>query len=170
MTNDEKSRDGEILRQLRDYSHLWNDAQSAAVPVIGDSALYASVSYLYKIWKSICPALGLKLIPGISAHSLASGIAGEFLAMGEERMAILPGSCDFSRLTTAMDSADCVALYKPSATGKSLPDLVASTGPWSKAVRVHRAGLPDEHVVCGEDACAPTDDYLSILLLWRNRD
>lgn len=170
MINDEQSRDEEILKQLRDYSALWNGAKSAAVPVIGDAALYASVSYLYKVWKTICPGLELKLIPGISAHSLASCIAGEFLAMADERMTVLSGSCEISRLTAAMAASDCVALYKPSAAGKSLPDLIGATGPWKKAVRAHRAGLPDERVVFGEDACAPTDDYLSILLLWRNRD
>ena len=167
---DASFRDREILRQLDEYSSLWKYAASVALPVIGDAALYSTAAYLYAVWRLLCPKLELKLLPGVSAHSLAGCAAGEFLALGEERLAVLPGSADFSKLSETMAVSDCVALYKPSALkGKSLRELLASTGPWKRAVRVHRAGLPDERVVTGSGALLPTDDYLSILLLWRDR-
>jgi precorrin-2/cobalt-factor-2 C20-methyltransferase len=68
-----------------------------------------------------------------------------------------------------MSVSDCVALYKPSALNGDLRELMARTGPWKRAVRVHRAGLAEECVVAGGEALLPTDDYLSILLLWRAR-
>jgi precorrin-2/cobalt-factor-2 C20-methyltransferase len=91
------------------------------------------------------------------------------MALGEERMAILPGSADFAKLADAMSSCDCVALYKPSALRDDLPRLIDETGPWGRAVRVHRAGLPEQRIVRGDEAKSPTDDYLSVLLLWRDR-
>jgi precorrin-2/cobalt-factor-2 C20-methyltransferase len=169
MTDDESFRDSEILRQLNEYSALWRDASSVALPVIGDAALYSTAAYLYAVWRSLCPKLELKLLPGISAHSLAGCAAGEFLALGEERLAVLPGSADFSKLSDTMAASDCVALYKPSALKGDLRELMASTGPWKRAIRVHRAGLPEECVVTGSEALLPTDDYLSVLLLWRAR-
>lgn len=169
MTLDRKERDAGILSQLSEYGDLLRSAQSVALPVIGDSALYATVAYLYSAWKNVRPELELRLIPGISAHSLASCIAGEFMALGEERIAILPGSAGFSKLAATMSESDCVALYKPSALKGDLPVLIEDTGPWNRMVRVHRAGLTEQRVVFGEDAGAPTDDYLSVLLLWRNR-
>jgi precorrin-2/cobalt-factor-2 C20-methyltransferase len=169
MTNDSSKRDEEILRQLNEYRYLWEGTRSVALAVIGDSALYATVAYLYSVWREICPDLELRLSPGISAHSLASSVAGEFLAMGGERLAILPGSVDISKLEETMNASDCVALYKPSAVGQSLTGLVERTGPWNRVVRVHRAGLPEQRIVQGEDALRPTDDYLSILMLWRDR-
>ena len=167
MTDDASFRDNEILRQLNEYSALWKDASSVALPVIGDTALYSTAAYLYAVWRSLCPKLELKLLPGVSAHSLASCVAGEFLALGEERLAVLPGSADFSKLSETMAVSDCVALYKPSAIKGEVQELLSSTGPWKRAVRVHRAGLPEECVVTGSEAMLPTDDYLSILLLWR---
>ncbi|MDR0653721.1 MAG: precorrin-2 C(20)-methyltransferase [Synergistaceae bacterium] len=167
MTDDASFRDNEILRQLNEYSALWKDASSVALPVIGDTALYSTAAYLYAVWRSLCPKLELKLLPGVSAHSLASCVAGEFLALGEERLAVLPGSADFSKLSETMAVSDCVALYKPSAIKGEVRELLSSTGPWKRAVRVHRAGLPEECVVTGSEAMLPTDDYLSILLLWR---
>jgi precorrin-2/cobalt-factor-2 C20-methyltransferase len=169
MTCDRKERDAGILSQLSEYGDLLRSAKSVALPVIGDSALYATAAYLYSAWKNVCPDLELRLIPGISAHSLASCVAGEFMALGEERIAILPGSAEFSKLSAAMSASDCVALYKPSALRDKLPRLVKETGPWSRSIRVHRAGLAEQRVVFSDEASSPTDDYLSVLLLWRNR-
>jgi precorrin-2/cobalt-factor-2 C20-methyltransferase len=169
MIQDGEKRDSEIRRQLAELRPVWENARSVALPVIGDSALFATVSYLYSVWRGMCSGLELRLLPGISAHSLASSVAGEFLAMGDERLAILPGSADAEKLAESMRASDCVALYKPSALGEKLTKLVQSTGPWSKAVRVHRAGLSEQSVVIGDEAVAPTGDYLSVLLLWRAR-
>jgi precorrin-2/cobalt-factor-2 C20-methyltransferase len=169
MTCDGAERDAGILSQLDEYGDLLRNAGSVALPVIGDSALYATAAYLYATWKNIRPDLELRLIPGISAHSLASCVAGEFMALGEERIAILPGSAEFSKLAETMSASDCVALYKPSALREELPGLIERTGPWRRAVRVHRAGMAEQRVVSGDEARAPTDDYLSVLLLWRNR-
>jgi precorrin-2/cobalt-factor-2 C20-methyltransferase len=169
MTRDASVRDAEILRQIGEYAHLWRNAESVAVPVIGDAALYATVAYLHSVWRGVLPGIELRLIPGVSAHSLASCAAGEFMAMAGERMAVLPGSAGFAKLAESMSASDCVALYKPSALKRDLPRLSAATGPWSRAVRVHRAGLPEQRVVRGEEAKSPTDDYLSVLMLWRDR-
>jgi precorrin-2/cobalt-factor-2 C20-methyltransferase len=169
MTENSSERDAAILRQIKEYSDLWRGARSVALPVIGDSALYATVAYLYSVWHEVRSDIELRLTPGVSAHSLASCIAGEFMALGKERMSILPGSADLAKLSETMSSSDCVALYKPSALGGDLPKLLEDTGPWRRAVRVHRAGLPEQSVVRGEDAKRPTADYLSVLLLWRDR-
>jgi precorrin-2/cobalt-factor-2 C20-methyltransferase len=169
MTNDAQKRDAEILRQLEELRPVWEGAQTVALPMIGDSVLYATVAYLFAVWTKICPGLELKLLPGISAHSLASSLAGEFIAMGDERLSVLPGSAEASRLAESMRASDCVALYKPSALGAALTELAESTGPWSKSVCVHHAGLEDQYTVSGADAILPTDDYLSVLLLWRDR-
>lgn len=170
MTNDAARRDAEIARQLEELRPVWQGANSVALPVIGDSVLYATVAYLYDVWRGICPDLSLRLLPGISAHSLASSLAEEFIAMGEERLAVLPGSRNAGDLAETLRAVDCAALYKPSALGEGLTELLATTGPWAKAVRVHRAGLPEQYVVTGDEARRPTDDYLSVLLLWRDRN
>jgi len=168
MTEDASLRDAEILRQIGEYSRLWSGAASVALPVIGDAALYSTAGQLFSVWRRVCPDIELRLTPGISAHSLACCAAGEFMALGAERLAILPGSAGYSKLAETMSSSDCVALYKPSALAGDLPRLVRDTGPWARAVRVERAGLPEQRVVRGDEAMTPAGDYLSVLLLWRN--
>lgn len=167
MKGREEDRDEIILDQLKKLRPSWDEAQTIALPVIGDSTLYATVAWLYNQWKKLDPELLLELLPGISAHGLAAARTGRFLAMGDERLSVLPGTAGYSKLEDSLKNSDCVALYKPSALGNRLSELVESTGPWDEMVRVVRAGLPEEKISIGEEAVSPCGDYLSILLLRR---
>lgn len=169
MTRDTEARDEQLREQVRKLDSILDDSARIAVPVIGDSALFATVAYLWKVWRGLRPDIELELVPGISAHSLASSIGREFLALGEERLLVVSGTVDKEKLTASLRAADSVALYKTSALGQQLRALVESTGPWAKVVRVHRAGLEEQFVLEGNEALQPTEDYLTVLLLWRCR-
>lgn len=167
MIRDTKKRDEIILKQLEDLRNLWENAESVVLPVIGDSALYATGAYLFDVWKTIDKNITLELIPGISAHSLAASCAKKFLALGDEILCVIPGTANLKRIEQALKYADAVAVYKPSALKSSLREMVVQTGHWSEIVRVDRAGLPDQKIYCGEEALNSPDEYLSLLLLRR---
>ena len=135
--------------------------------VIGDSALYATGAYLYDVWKELVPDLELVLVPGVSAHSLASSCARRFLALGEDVLCVVPGTAEPGRIEATLRAADAAALYKPSALGDGLRPLVLRAGPWRETVRVDRAGLPDERILSGDEALAAAEEYLSVLLIPR---
>ncbi len=167
MTKDSLARDTELSRQIEALRPQWENAQTIVLPVIGDSSLYATGFYLYKIWTEIVPDLVLELRAGISAHSFAAASASSFLAMGSEIFTVIPGGAEISRIIDALSSSDCAAIYKPSSLGKDLRHAVESAGPWKKILRVDRAGLPDQKIFEGKIALENCDEYLSILLLWR---
>ncbi len=167
MTKDAERRDAELFRQIEALRPQWENAQTAVLPVIGDSSLYATGFYLHKIWRKIVPDLALELRAGISAHSFAAAATSSFLAMGSEIFTVIPGGAEISRITNALSSADCAAIYKPSSLGEDLRHAVESTGPWKKILRVDRAGLPDQKIFEGKNALENYEEYLSILLLWR---
>ena len=167
MVTDEGARDEAILEQIETIRPLWNGRETVALPVIGDAALYATAAYLSGVWKKIVPDLDLELVPGVSAHSLASARVGAFLALGTERLAVLPGTDDAEALMETLSTCDAAALYKPSALGEDLASVVARTGPWSRMVRIERAGLEDEKIIEGTPALEAAEEYLSTLLLWR---
>ena len=170
MTRDAADRDAEIKRRIEALRPRWKDAKSVLLPVIGDSALYATGAYLYDVWRALAPDLELELVPGISAHSLAASCAGRFLAMGDEILCVIPGTASAERIEATLRAADAAALYKPVALGEGLRGTVEGTGPWREMIRVDRAGLPDERVVAGDAALERPDEYLSLLLLWRGKD
>jgi precorrin-2/cobalt-factor-2 C20-methyltransferase len=167
MTRDENARNNLLRDQLEGFRPRWEGAESVVLPVIGDSALYATAAYLYRVWKKLEPSLELELVPGVSAHSLAGARAGRFLALGEEIFSVVPGTAQPEAIVQALKNCDSAALYKPSGLKESLCAIVESTGPWSEVLRVDRAGLPDENVVRGHAVLSAPDTYLSILLLRR---
>lgn len=167
MTRDAGARDVELKRQLENLRPQWEDAKTVVLPVIGDSALYATGAYLYDVWRELVPNLELEMIPGVSAHSLAASCARRFLALGAEILSVIPGTAPLDRIEAALRSSDTAAIYKPSALGDKLREVVEGTGPWHEFVRVDRAGLPDERILKGDAALTPADEYLSLLLLWK---
>lgn len=170
MIHDADRRDTLLREQLQALRPRWEGARTVVLPVIGDSALYATGAYLYDVWRDLVPDLELELIPGVSAHSLAASCARRFLALGEEVLCVIPGTAERDRIAAALRASDVVALYKPSALGSELRDTVTGAGPWDRMVRVDRAGLPEERILLGDEALDRPDEYLSLLLLWRRRD
>jgi precorrin-2/cobalt-factor-2 C20-methyltransferase len=167
MTRDAVERDAALRGQLEELRPRWEGAASVALPVIGDSALYATAAYFYGVWRTIDPSVGLELVPGVSAHSLAASRAGRFLALGDEVFSVVPGTAGREMVALALKSCDAAALYKPSALGEELRSVVESAGPWREILRADRAGLPGERLIKGPEALSRPDEYLSTLLLWR---
>lgn len=169
MVRDDARRDALLRDELKRTRRLWEGASSLALPVIGDSALYATAAYLYDLLKEEIPDLALGLVPGISAHSLASSRAGRFLALGDESLSVIPGTAPAERVRAMLAASDGAAIYKPSALGGDLRSVVEATGPWKTILRVDRAGMEDERIVEGTDALAPSGEYLSVVELLRRR-
>ena len=169
MIRDEEERDGFIAAKLDELRPCWEGCENMALPVIGDSALYATVAYFYDALKKLCPSAELELVPGISAHSLASCRAGEFMALGRERFSVVPGTASVDDIMSILASSDSAVIYKPSALGSGLASVVDMTGPWKTVTRIDRAGLDDERILRGRKALEPVGEYLSVveLLRWR---
>ena len=168
MLTDAKEREKFLLGELERIGAAWRGAKSAVLPVIGDSALYATGSYLFEAWKKLVPELELSLVPGISAHQLAASRIGSFLAMGEDIFSVVPCIDDREGIVAALRRADAAALYKPCLLKEALAAVVDAAGPWRRLVRIDRAGLADEKIYEGRAALEPAEEYLSILLLWRS--
>jgi precorrin-2/cobalt-factor-2 C20-methyltransferase len=166
MTGSDQELRSAVRASLSSSKPLWEGSSMVAMPVIGDSTLYATVHVLHQELSSMAD-VELKLIPGISAHSAAAALLGRFIGMREQVFSVVPGSAGPERVIQALKACQCAALYKPSALGDQLPLVVSASGPWDKLARVHRVGLEGEWVVEGEGAMEPTDDYLAVMLLWR---
>ena len=169
MVRDDGTRDSMLREELARTLPLWRGASSLALPVIGDSALYATAAYLYSVLQETVPEIELGLVPGISAHSLASSRAGRFLALGDENLSVIPGTAPEAKIRSMLAASDAAVIYKPSALGSSLLRVVQETGPWSTIIRVDRAGMDDERITEGISALCASDEYLSVVELLRYR-
>ena len=111
MIRDARARDAALRERLEELRPRWEGAGTVVLPVIGDSALYATGAYLYEVWRGLVPDLELVLVPGVSAHSLAASCARRFLALGEDVLCIVPGTAEPDRIEAALRAVDVAALY-----------------------------------------------------------
>ena len=127
--------------------------------------LYSTGKYLLDVWRRLVPELEASFIPGVSAHSLAAAAAKRFLAMKDEIFSVIPGTADPEKVRKALASCDTAAIYKPTAL-KNLPELAKD---FAHIIRVDFAGIPErEKIFEGEDALHNINEYLSVILLWKN--
>lgn len=167
MIHDSSRRDYLLKEQLETVRSKWEKCKNIVLPVIGDSFLYATGSYLYDVFTQLTPNIELELVPGIAAYSLAASATSSFLVMRDEVMSIVPASRDIKKVKKALKNSDTVALYKPYILKNKLREIIIECGPWRKICRIDRAGLPDEVILEGDSALKQAEEYLSIILLWR---
>ena len=163
-------RDAEILSELDRVTPELEDADTIFFPVIGDAMLYSTGEYLQDAMTKLFPDIETEYIAGVSAHALAASIAKRFLAMRDEILAVIPGTAPLSKIMLALDGCECAAIYKPSAL-LDIEQLVEDLSPenFGHIIRVDYAGIPErEKVFTGKEALKNINDYMSIILLWRD--
>ena len=165
MIRDEAKCVKELESQLSNQD--WRGINNIFFPVIGDSVLYSTGEYLVKAFKGIDPEVKVEIIPGISAHSLASAYAGENLAMREEIFSVISGTASPERILASLIASDVTAIYKPKAV-KNLRDLVRKSGEYSRILRIDYAGIPEkERIYEGIESLEDIREYMSIIILWK---
>lgn len=165
MTRDKEARSSQIRAGLEALRSDWEGAGAVFFPVIGDAMLYSTGAYMLDVMRELVPDLEAEFIPGISAHSLAASCAKRFLAQGEDIFTIIPGTADEERVRSALAVCDATAVYKPTAL-HNLRELALG---FNKIVRVDYAGCPDlERISEGIEALDNIDEYMTVILLWRN--
>ncbi len=133
---------------------------------IGDPSLYSTYSYILERIKIIVPDLISETVPGISSINLAAAKAGIDLALGQEKLAVMPPGRDLDDVKKALADFDTVVLMKVNRNFDGLKDMLKEEGRDGKAVYVRRAGTGRELVVRGLDNVRAEDlDYFSLVIV-----
>ncbi|MBQ9420124.1 MAG: hypothetical protein IJU31_07105, partial [Synergistaceae bacterium] len=143
MTNDTKKRSEIIFGQLAKLEAELRSAKKFFFPVIGDSTLYSTGAYLIDEMKKFFPDIEVDFVPGVSAHSLASACAKNFMAMSDEIFSVIPGTATPEKIIAAIEHSDSVAIYKPtSIKDKKIFNFIKASA--AKIIRVNFAGIPEK--------------------------
>ncbi len=136
---------------------------------IGDPSLYSTYSYILGRIRIIVPDLTSETIPGISSINLAAAKAGIDLALGRERLAVMPPGRDMEEVKKAVRDFDTVVLMKVNRDFGGLKNMLKEEGRDGKAVYVRRAGTERELIIRGLDNVRDEDvDYFSLVIVKRS--
>lgn len=144
-------------------------AHYAAFLTEGDPMLYSTFVHTLAALRAEHPEIKVKVIPGVSAVTAAAAASQTPLAVGDERLAILPASAPTEQLRAALESYDTVVLLKLSAGLDRALDLLEEAGRIDQAVWVRRCGQPEQEILANvRQLRGRAVDYFSLLIVGRS--
>jgi precorrin-2/cobalt-factor-2 C20-methyltransferase len=133
----------------------------------GDPSLYSTFAYAAAALREMRPDTPVFTVAGVPAMAAAAAVDGRPLALGAERLVVLPAArLDDEALHRALDAADTVGLLK---AGGELPRIRALLDTHARGWSVRfarRVGLPGEEHRDDLDS-VDGDDYMSLVVLRR---
>lgn len=141
--------------------------RDVAVLCEGDPLLYGSFIYLLERIGSRFP---IEVIPGVPALQAATAAARLPLTLGDQALALLPGSSSDDVIRGALRQFATVVFYKPGRHRPRLLRLLTEAGRGRQWVQVDSASRTNQQLTWPDDA---DDDspgpYFSVLLVSENR-
>ncbi|HEX9869304.1 MAG TPA: precorrin-2 C(20)-methyltransferase [Candidatus Tectomicrobia bacterium] len=142
------------------------NGQDAAFITEGDPALYSTFVYLQVALAERFPEARIEIVPGVSSMSAAAARTLFPLALGEERIAILPATYDPPFLERALEAFDTIVLLKVNRVLDQLITILERHGLLDGAVFVERCGTSRERIIRDVSSLrGQRMNYFSLLLV-----
>ena len=169
-----------MLRNQAGLGQFWEEAADQVADrvaqgkdvvfiTIGDPFLYSTYLYIHRIFKTKYPDIEIEVVPGISSILAVSAASGVPLALGAERIAVLPATYEDEELRRTLEEFDTVILMKVSRVFDRVYGVLRELGLEKSAVFVRRVGSADEEVRFDLEALLGQKlDYLSMMIVKKN--
>ena len=112
----------------------------------GDPSLFSTFIYLQRAAPQRWPGVRVEVTPGVSSVMAVPAVTGVPLADGQERIAILPGTCGLDDLDDVLARFDTVVLMKIGPEMPRVIDALERAGLLDRAVYVSRATMADQRI------------------------
>ena len=112
----------------------------------GDPSLFSTFIYLQREAPTRWPTVRVEVTPGITSVTAVPAVTGVPLADGQERIAILPGTCGLDDLDDALARFDTIVLMKIGPEMPRVIDAIARAGLLDRAVYVSRATMAEQRI------------------------
>lgn len=132
----------------------------------GDPSLYSTFTHAAAAVLAARPATRVEVVPGVPAMCAAAAVEARPLAVGAERVAVLPASrLGDAELAAAAAAADTLVLLKAGTALARVRRLLAGAARGWSVRYARRVGLAGEEHADGLDGA--TADYMALVILRR---
>lgn len=120
----------------------------AAYLILGDPSLYGTFSYLAEPLRLRRPDLLIEYVPGVTSYSAAAAAAGIPLALGDQRVAILPAAYedDPQAALGLLSYFDTLVLLKAGSTLPALQVALTEAGLAEQVIVAERVGFAGQRL------------------------
>lgn len=147
MTKDESKLDAHWTKAASEVASVLKAGKDAAFVTLGDPFFYSTYIYLYNKLKKDYPEAQIITLPGISSVFASASAAGTPIAIGEEKVLILPLPNDASIIRPYLRDFENIIIMKVGEKLKGLVEVLSELGLSDKAVLVQKVSQAGEEKI-----------------------
>ena len=164
LSDDETARNDSWERAARTVASSLSEGKRCAFATIGDPNLYSTFTYLARTVRGIITDLEVETVPGIMAMQDLASRSGTVLALGDEKLVLLPFTAGREVLEDALKGFETVVCYKGGGRLREVLDIAEGAGRMEGAVYGARLGMEGEEVVRAGEAYGREGTYLATVI------
>ena len=164
LSDDEDARNESWSRAAETVSGSLSEGKRCAFATIGDPNLYSTFTYLARTVRAILPGVEVETVPGIMAMQDLASRSGTVLALGDEKLVLLPFTAGKKVLEDALKGFETVVCYKGGGRLGEVLDAAERAGRVEGAIYGARLGMEGEEVVRAEEMVGREGTYLATVI------
>lgn len=164
LSDNERARTENWERAAREVASPLREGRTCAFATIGDPNLYSTFTHLSRAVIRYVPEVEVHTVPGITAMQDLASRGGAVLALGDERLALLPFTAGRAALRSALEGYETVVCYKGGARLDEVLEIAAETGRLEGAIYGSRLGMEGETVLPASEMVGREGAYLSAVI------
>ena len=164
LSDDAAARAENWERAARAVAEPLRVGKTCAFATIGDPNLYSTFAYLARAVRRHVPHAEVDTVPGITAMQDLASRGGTVLALGDERLALLPFTAGEAALKSALEGFETVVCYKGGGRLNEVLKIAGEVGRLKDATYGSRLGMKDEEVVPASEMVGQEGAYLSTVI------
>ena len=164
LSDDAAARAENWERAARAVAEPLRVGKTCAFATIGDPNLYSTFAYLARAVRRHVPHAEVDTVPGITAMQDLASRGGTVLALGDERLALLPFTAGEAALKSALEGFETVVCYKGGGRLNEVLKIAGEVGRLKDATYGSRLGMQDEEVVPASEMVGREGAYLSTVI------
>ncbi|HEV8043857.1 MAG TPA: precorrin-2 C(20)-methyltransferase [Rubrobacter sp.] len=167
LSDDPEARARNWSNAAREVAEALRRGTNCAFATIGDPNFYSTFTYLMRVVREIVPEVEVDTVPGITAMQDLASRSGTVLALGDEKLALLPFTAGKPVLRSALEGFETVVCYKGGARLGEVLEVAEETGRLGDATYGSRLGMKGEEVIRGAEMLGREGTYLSTMIFTR---
>ncbi|NCO66742.1 MAG: precorrin-2 C(20)-methyltransferase [Candidatus Aquicultor secundus] len=173
MTKDKGELESHWSTAAAEVAGILREGKNAAFVTLGDPFFYSTYIYLYNKLKEEYPEADIITLPGISSAFASASAAGVPIAIGDEKLAIIPLPRDTAAIRPYLEMFDTVIILKVGEKLRGLIDVLTELGLQDNAVLVQKVSQKgSERIITGLSGLSEAEldevGYLSTVMVKKN--
>ena len=167
LSDDAEARARNWTNAAQEVAEALRQDANCAFATIGDPSLYSTFTYLTRAVREVLPQVEVDTVPGIMAMQDLASRSGTVLAVGDERLALLPFTAEKSELRSALDDFETVVCYKGGGRLDEVLEMAREIGRLEDGTYGSWLGMKGGEIVRLSEMSGREGTYLSTVMFTR---